>query len=106
MDMRVQALRYDAARGAFEGRVDVERDGRTFRYPVRLEAPESAARDWIEASLVRQALRMSDTPQRQPEPGLVVRLSDALARIAHPFRARSTIPVRTDVTRFPQARLH
>ena len=61
MNTRVHSVRYDAAHGAFEGRVDVERDGRTFRYPARVEAPEGAPRDWLEAALTRHALRMSDS---------------------------------------------
>jgi hypothetical protein len=108
MDTKVHALRYDAARGAFEARVDVQRDGRTFRYPVRLDAAEAAPREWLESVLTRQALRMSDTPVREPAPreGLARRLSETLARIAHPFRARSAVPVRADGTPRPQARLH
>ena len=65
MQTRVGSVRYDTAQGAFEARVDVERDGRTFRYPCRVEAPESAPRDWIEAALTRHALRMSDSVRPQ-----------------------------------------
>lgn len=61
MQTRLVSMRYDAAQGAFEARVDVERDGRTFRYPCRVEAPESAPREWIEEALTRHALRMSDS---------------------------------------------
>lgn len=65
MQTRVVSVRYDTAQGAFEARVDVERDGRTFRYPCRVEAPESAPLDWIEAALTRHALRMSDSVRPQ-----------------------------------------
>lgn len=65
MHTRVVSMRYDAAKGAFEARVDVERDGRTFRYPCRVEAPESAPRDWLEDALTRNALRMSDSVRPQ-----------------------------------------
>lgn len=61
--VRVASLRYDADAGAFEGRVDVERDGQTYRYPARLGAPASAPRDWVEAELAAAALRQSDTPR-------------------------------------------
>ncbi|WP_210530243.1 orotidine 5'-phosphate decarboxylase [Rubellimicrobium arenae] len=62
----VKSLRYDSAQGTYEARVDVERDGRTFRYPCRVEAPESAPRDWIEQALTRHALRQSDSGRDQP----------------------------------------
>ena len=65
MQTRVGAVRYDTAQGAFEARVDIERDGRTFRYPCRVEAPESAPPEWIEAALTRHALRMSDSVRPQ-----------------------------------------
>ncbi len=65
MQTRLVSVRYDAAAGAFEARVDVERDGRTFRYPCRVEAPESAPRDWIEEALTRHALRQSDSGRPQ-----------------------------------------
>ena len=61
MQTRLVSVRYDAALGAFEARVDVERDGRTFRYPTRVEAPESSPRDWVERTLTDRALRMSDS---------------------------------------------
>jgi hypothetical protein len=59
--VRLRSVRYDSSSGAYEGRVDVERDGRVFRYPCRVEAPESAPRDWVEAAMTRQALRQSDS---------------------------------------------
>lgn len=109
MQTRLVSLRYDAGRGAYEARVDVERDGRTFRYPCRLEAPESAPRDWVEQALLRRALGMSDTPRPAapaPRPGLLHLISDALARATHLRRQPSGVPVRaTDPSR-PRARLH
>jgi len=65
MHTRLVSVRYDSAKGAFEARVDVERDGRTFRYPCRVEAPESAPRDWLEEALTRHALRQSDSGRLQ-----------------------------------------
>jgi hypothetical protein len=107
MATKVHAVRYDPANGRFEARVDVERDGRAFRYPVRLEAPENAPRDWLEAALARQALRMSDTPlAAAPAPGLGHALAEALSRLAHSVRVRSAIPVRSDAHPRSQARLH
>ena len=66
--VRLGQVRYDTATSAFEARVDVERDGRTFRYPCRVEAPESTPRDWIEQALTRHALRQPDTGPIQPRP--------------------------------------
>jgi hypothetical protein len=45
--------------------VDVERDGRTFRYPCRVEAPSTAPMKWIEEALTRHALRQSDSGRPQ-----------------------------------------
>ena len=59
MHTRLVSVRYDSAKGAFEARVDVERDGRTFCYPCRVEAPSTAPQEWIEDALSRHALRQS-----------------------------------------------
>ena len=107
MQARVVSVRYDAGLGAFEARVDVERDGRSFRYPCRIAAQESAPRDWLDAALTRQALAMSDTPRLEapaPRAGLLQHLSDAFARALHPRRALSNIPVRASDSRRPRAR--
>ena len=65
MHTRLVSVRYDSAKGAFEARVDVERDGRTFRYPCRIEAPATAPQEWIEEALTRRALRQSDSGRLQ-----------------------------------------
>lgn len=59
--IRPGSLRYDAATGFFEARVDVLRDGRTFRYPARVAAPQGADPAWVADALARHALRMSDS---------------------------------------------
>jgi hypothetical protein len=108
MQTRLVSVRYDAAAGAFEARVDVERDGRTFRYPCRVEAPEAAPRDWVEAALLRHAQRLSvsDRPVAAAKAGPLHRFWEALARALVPTRVLSDIPVRaTDPVR-PRARLH
>ena len=38
--MRINNLRYNARVGAFEASVDIMREGRTFRYPCELQAPQ------------------------------------------------------------------
>ena len=109
MQTTIVSVRYDAAKGCFDGRVDVQRDGMTFRYPCRVEAPESAPRDWIDDALARQALRMSQSdraPVTEARPSLGGLLSDLMARLAHPLHARTPIPVRADDPRRPRARLY
>lgn len=108
MQTRLHSMRYDTGRGAFEARVDLERDGRTLRYPVRLEAPETAPRDAVEAALTRQALRMSQADRPRPsEPSALGRvLADAAAWAQNAFGTRSGIPVRAAEPHRPRARLH
>ena len=66
MGIRLGRVSYDEARGWFEARVDVERDGRTFRYPCRVAGPANASPAWIESALADHALRMSDSGRSLP----------------------------------------
>ena len=59
--LRFGPIRYNAALGAFEARVDVTRGSRTFRYPARLNAPISLPPETVRDGLARDALRMSDS---------------------------------------------
>ena len=59
--MRINNLRYNASSGAFEASVDIQRDGRMFRYPCELRAPQTMEPASIAAGLAARALRMSDT---------------------------------------------
>lgn len=109
MQAKVVSIRYDAAQGAFEGRVDLDRDGRTFRYPTRVEAPESTPREAVEVALVQRALRMSDSDRPRPvarpsRPGFLSLLLSALTPAAG--SALSELPVRATDPRHPRARLH
>ncbi len=54
-------IRYNAAIGAFEARVDVVRGSRTYRYPARLNGPVSLPSDVVRDGLAQNALRMSDS---------------------------------------------
>jgi len=54
-------VRYNATMGAFEARVDVVRDGRTFRYPCQMAGPVDLPHEVIAAGLTNQAVRMSDS---------------------------------------------
>lgn len=59
--MRINNLHYNAYAGAFEASVDIQREGRTFRYPCRLFGPQSMDPSTVAAGLAGRALRMSDT---------------------------------------------
>lgn len=59
--MRINHLRYNASSGAFEASVDIQRDGRMFRYPCELRGPQSMEPATVAAGLAARALRMSDT---------------------------------------------
>jgi len=59
--MRINNLRYNAHSGAFEASVDIRREGRVFRYPCELQAPQTLDPASVTAGLAARALRMSDT---------------------------------------------
>lgn len=58
--MRINNLRYDARAGIFEASVDIRRDGRIFRYPCELQAPQTMDPASVMAGLAARALHMSD----------------------------------------------
>jgi hypothetical protein len=60
--IKIGTVHYNAKSGAFEARVDIARNNRTFRYPCALTGPASMDAPQVIAGLQRQALRMSDTP--------------------------------------------
>lgn len=55
-------IEYNRARGAFEGRVDICRNGTTFRYPCEIVGPETMDLDRVRAEMAFHARSMSDTP--------------------------------------------
>lgn len=59
--MQIKRVSYNPAIGAFEGRVDISRNGRTFRYPCQVAGPMTMDMDQVHAGLARHAMRMSDT---------------------------------------------
>ena len=59
--MVINNLRYNARADAFEASVDIQRGGRTFRYPCELQAPRSMDLATVTSGLAAHALRMSDT---------------------------------------------
>lgn len=66
--IRLGDVRYNAQTGAFEARVDVERGGKTFRYPCQVPGPIDMDTRWVMAGLTRHALNQSDTwPLDRPD---------------------------------------
>lgn len=62
--MRITHLRYDARFGKFEASVDIQRNGRTYRYPCEVTGPQSMEPATVAAHLAQRALNMSDTIHR------------------------------------------
>lgn len=54
-------VRYNATAGAFEARVDIERNGTTYRYPCQVAGPVNMDMDRVRSGLASHAMRMSDT---------------------------------------------
>jgi len=65
--IRLGHVRYDAGLGVFEARVDIERSGKTFRYPCRISGPATLDPDAVRDGLTSQALRMSDSGHDRPQ---------------------------------------
>ena len=59
--MKINNVVYNAAAGAFEGRVDIVRDGKSFRYPCQVPGPVTMDARRVRAGLIRHAQRMSDS---------------------------------------------
>jgi hypothetical protein len=64
MHVNLGEIHYDARRGTFEARVDICRDGRTFRYPCKIDGPPDMDSNRVALGLTRQAMRMSDSGKR------------------------------------------
>lgn len=59
--MTLTKITFNAASGMYEGRVDVERDGTTFRYPCAVPGTLVSDKDRVRQHLIEQAARMSDS---------------------------------------------
>lgn len=59
--IRLNDVNYNAAKGAFEARVDVIRHGTVFRYPCMMRGPADMAFELVSSGLAQHALRMSDS---------------------------------------------
>ena len=54
-------VRYNAAAGAFEARVDIRRKSGTFRYPCEVAGPVSMDPELVRRKLKARAVSMSDS---------------------------------------------
>lgn len=61
--IELNTVTYNAARSAFQARVDIHRAGRTFRYPCEVKGPMDMGEDEVHSRLCDAALAMSDSPR-------------------------------------------
>lgn len=61
MAVDFKSIWYNPARGAYEGRVDIHRNGRSFRYPCSVSGPADMPEGLVRHSMLAQARRMSDS---------------------------------------------
>ena len=61
MTVSVKDIWYNPVNAAFEGRIDIERNGKSFRYPCAVEGPVTMAHSEVRLRMAQQAKRMSDT---------------------------------------------
>lgn len=62
MTVEIKNIWYNPSSSAFEGRIDVKRDGKSFRYPCAVEGPLNMSTSEVRQRMTSQALQMSDTP--------------------------------------------
>ena len=65
MNIQIRKIWYNSAESAFEGRVDIRRNGCDFRYPCSVEGPMDMAPDDVMARMRQQAAQMSDSALAQ-----------------------------------------
>ncbi len=61
MTCDVKGIWYNPAASAFEGRIDIHRGGKSFRYPCTVEGPMDMCPKEIRQQMQSQAQRMSDS---------------------------------------------
>ncbi len=59
--IRLGEVRYNPQMGAFEARVDVEREGVLYRYPCQVAGPVDMDKSYVRARLEKHAMMQSDT---------------------------------------------
>lgn len=62
MSVEINSIWYNPASSAFEGRIDVRRGQKSFRYPCAVEGPMDMSHAEVRHRMEQQAKRMSDTP--------------------------------------------
>lgn len=62
MSVEINSIWYNPAQSAFEGRIDIQRGGKSFRYPCAVEGPMDMSPVEVRRRMETQAKRMSDTP--------------------------------------------
>jgi len=62
MPVEIKDVWYNPANSAFEGRIDIKRGGKSFRYPCAVEGPIDMSPSEVRRRMEVQAKRMSDTP--------------------------------------------
>ena len=62
MSVEINNVWYNPAQSAFEGRIDIRRGGKSFRYPSAVEGPIDMSPAEVLRRMETQAKRMSDTP--------------------------------------------
>ena len=63
MNIKVKGIWYNPAKSVFEGRIDVVKGKRAYRYPCAVEGPMDMSGAEVRRRMCQQAMRMSDTPQ-------------------------------------------
>ncbi|MDO6590335.1 orotidine 5'-phosphate decarboxylase [Loktanella sp. D2R18] len=61
MEVQVKKVWYNPAQAAFEGRVDIVRQGRQFRYPCLVKGPVDMPANDVLAQMKSQAASMTDS---------------------------------------------
>lgn len=61
MSVEIKKIWYNPAKSAFEGRIDILRDGKSFRYPCAVQGSVDMSPAEVRHRMEKQALRMSDT---------------------------------------------
>ncbi|WP_187432057.1 hypothetical protein ROLI_047640 (plasmid) [Roseobacter fucihabitans] len=61
MATEIKNIWYNPANSAFEGRIDIRRNGKSFRYPCAVQGPMDMSPAEVRARMEVQAKRMSDS---------------------------------------------
>ena len=62
MTIDIKNVWYNPANAAFEGRIDIQRNGKSFRYPCSVEGPMTLPMADVRRRMTLLARAMSDSP--------------------------------------------